>query len=346
MRLLVVTQAMDRNDPNLGAFYYWFEALARKTDSLVVLANRIGDVDLPPHVQTCSFGGKRRGGRLGRLWKFWELFSRHFAQSDAVLFHQIPEFVLAASPFLIGRGKKIASLWYAHGTVTRRLKFAERRVDYVFTSSLDGFRLPSKKTVVLGQAINTKLFSPITDNLLPIAGNSLQLITIGRISPVKNYETIINAATYLGGRPWTLSIIGGPITPGDRVYAAKLRALVREKGLESRIHFQGERPYAEIAELLRGHHIFINTSRTGSLDKAVLEAMACGLTVITSNEAYRPILPPAYFLEHATPEFLAERIKALADEPRPNMTLRETVVRDHALEPMMDQVATRLKNRI
>ena len=98
---------LHRNDPNLGAFYYWFEALARKTDSLVVLANRIGDVDLPPHVQTRSFGGKRRGGRLGRVWKFWELFSRYFADADAVLFHQIPEFVIAASPFLIGRGKII-----------------------------------------------------------------------------------------------------------------------------------------------------------------------------------------------------------------------------------------------
>lgn len=342
MRLLIVTQSVDRNDPNLGAFYYWFEALAAKAESLVILAGRVGDIDLPPHVEVYSFGGARRGGRLGRLWRFWRLFSEHFVRADAALFHQIPEFVIAASPFLAGRGAaKVVALWYAHGQVTRRLRFAERRADYVFTSSLDGFRVPSKKAIVLGQAINTDLFSPVAADQPPATPSRLCLLTIGRISPVKHYETIISACAILRrqlDRSFTLSVVGGPLRAGDREYLKRLQALVSGKGLSEHIRFEGERPFLKVPEILRAHDLFLNASQTGSLDKVVLEAMACGLTVLSSNPAYREILPPPYFIEKITPELLAERIQAVADEPRPNQGLRDIVVRDHALTQTIEKL--------
>ncbi len=340
MRLLIVTQSVDRNDPNLGAFYYWFEALARKTESLVILAGRVGDADFPPHVEVYSFGGARRGGRLGRVWKFWRLFFRHFARVDAVFFHQIPEFVIAASPLFIGR-RKISALWYAHGQVTPRLRFAERCVDYVFTSSLDGFRVPSKKVIVLGQAINTDLFQPSADRHHPSANGAVRLLTIGRISPVKHYETIINACAILKNtwdRSFTLSIVGGPLRAGDREYLERLRALVAGKGLSAHIRFGGERPFSEIPDILRAHDLFLSVSRTGSLDKVVLEAMACGLTVLTSNDAYRTILPPPYFLEKVGPELLAEQIQGVADEPHQHQKLRDIVVRGHALAQTIERL--------
>lgn len=346
MKLLIVTQAVDREDPNLGAFYYWFELMAKRASSLVIIAGRVGSHDFPSHVAVYAFGSARLG-RIGRLWKFWELFSRHFADADAVLFHQIPEYVLAAFPFLLGRGKKAVVLWYAHGAVSWRLWLAERLADYIFTSSAAGFRLPSKKVIYMGQAINTELFRPIPpSNSRSSRGqapsSALRMITIGRISPVKQYETLVAACALLQHAvqiPWTLCIIGGPLTDGDRAYAARLQAFVREKGLEEHIHFEGERPYSEIPGLLAGYDMFLNASRTGSLDKAVLEAMACGLMVLTSNEAYRAILPPPYFVEDPLPERFAERIVSLAREERPNEGLRGIVMRDHALASTIDRMA-------
>ena len=353
MKLLIITQSVDKNDENLGAFYYWWEKMAQHVDRLTIIASKVGAHHLPTNVAVYSLGKEQGRDWIGRIWKFVELFSDHYARSDAVLFHQIPEFVLAAAPFLLGR-KRIAALWYAHGSVSRRLRWAERLADHIFTSSELGFRISSKKVFHLGQAINTDLFYPVTSNpvtnhQLPVTGNGLRLITVGRISPVKHYETIINALAILRsqwGRSWTLSIVGGPITPGDYAYTEKIKGVIREKGLENQIHFYGQRPYSEIAETLREHDLFLNVSRTGSLDKAVLEAMACGLTVITSNEAYRTVLPPTYFLEQISPEFLAARIKSLADEPRPNTALREIVLRDHALEQTVDRLFTLLSARV
>ena len=49
-------------------------------------------------------------------------------------------------------------------------------------------------------------------------------------------------------------------------------------------------PNKDIAEFLRKADLFVNMSHTGSLDKAMLEAMACGLPVLTCNEALENIL--------------------------------------------------------
>ncbi|MEK7542004.1 MAG: glycosyltransferase family 4 protein [Patescibacteria group bacterium] len=346
-KLVIVTQAVDREDPNLGAFYYWWEMLAQSADSLMIIAGRAGSVDFPANVSVETFE-KRAGilGRVRRLWRFWELCSRHCADADAVLFHQIPEFVLAAAPFLIGR-RKAASLWYAHGAVSWRLRLAERLVHNIFTSSEAGFRLPSKKVFHLGQGINTDLFKSKAADLRPPTPNlALRLITAGRISPVKNCEIIIGACAVLrdAGRQFILTIAGDPITPGDRQYLEKLKTIVREKDLDGQVRFAGAVPHSEVADLLRQHDVFINASRTGSLDKAVLEAMACGLSVITANEAYRPVLPPNYFLERTGADALAERISVLSGEPRPNEVLRGIVARDHALAACIDRMADLLFN--
>lgn len=338
MKLLVVTQKVDKEDENLGAFYYWFEEFAKKVESMAIIADAAGATDFPPHVQVEGLGKNKGMGRIARLWKFWELFSYYYARSDAVFFHQIPEFVLASSPFLLSL-KRTSSLWYAHGTVTKKLKLAERLVDYIFTSSPAGFRIPSKKVWHLGQAINMDLFKPSLNTVKRQTG--LQMITIGRLSPSKNYESIIKACSHLKKewtQAWTLSIVGGPIMPRDHQYLAFLKKLVKENGLHSQIHFYGPRPYSEIPSLLLEHNLFINLSATGSLDKAVLEAMASGITVLTSNEAYRLVLPPQYFLNHASPKFLAERIMSLANLPQPNQELHNIVKENHDLEKTVNKI--------
>jgi len=346
MKLLVVTQKTDKEDENLGAFYYWFQELALRVERMAIIADAVGNVDLPAHVVVESLGKEKGRGRIRRLLKFWELFSYYYAHSDAVFFHQIPEFVLAASPFLLSL-KKTTSLWYAHGTVTRKLKLAEKLVDYIFTSSSAGFRLPSKKVFCLGQAIHTGMFKPVVDPRQSF--NGLKMITIGRISPVKNYENIIKACSILksyGAGQWTLSIVGGAIMPRDHQYVALLKQLIRQNNLQAHIHFYGARPYSEIPSLLKEHDIFLNLSGTGSLDKAVLEAMASGLTVITSNEAYRALVAPQYFLSHDSAEFIAERIKQLASEPRPNLELRAVVEKHHSLSNTIERMVSILAKPI
>ena len=343
MKLLIITSKVDKDDENVGAFYGWFEKFAQKNEKLVILSRGVGSAPLPQGSEVYSFDAPRL---ILRLWKYWTLFAYHYARSDAVFFHMMPEFVLAAAPFLLSL-KRRSSLWYAHKSVTWKLRIAERLVDFVFTSSADGFRLPSKKVLYLGQAIDTERFSPGADAIRE-KRHTLNMVTVGRISAVKNYETMVYACEILKrtwDRQWTFTIVGGPLLPRDHTYFSSLKKLVREKGLESFIHFYGSHPYNEIPDILREHDMFINLSGTGSLDKAVLEAMSAGLTVIVANEAYRPILPPQYFLAHVSPEFLAHRIQALANDARPNSALRNIVLKDHDVEKTVDTIQTILSAR-
>ena len=54
MKLVVVTQAVDADDPVLGATVPKLRALAERVDELVVLALRIGEHGLPANVRVKS----------------------------------------------------------------------------------------------------------------------------------------------------------------------------------------------------------------------------------------------------------------------------------------------------
>ncbi len=344
MRLLIVTQSVDRDDPNLGAFYCWFDALAERLERLVLIADHVGGHDLGQNVEVYALGKDKEAGRMRRLWRFWEFFSRFYADSDAVLFHQIPEFALAGAPFLLSL-KKTTALWYAHKSITRRLRAAEQLVDWVFSSSPEGFRLPSKKVIFTGQAIDTNVFFP--SSKLQAPSSPLRLITVGRIAPVKECETMIRAVALLPKtikkQRWSLTFVGAPLLERDHAYLYRLTALVRDLGMQDRIAFAGSQPFTQIPDMLRAHDIFLNLSATGSLDKAVLEAMSCGLSVITANEAYRSILPAPSFLDRVSPETLAQRIRAVAEEERPNHALRSLVCERHSLDRTIEKILGVLK---
>lgn len=341
MKLLVVAQKLDRLDNNLGVFHQWCAEFSRHVERLVVIANAVGEINLPANVEVYSLGKEHGASRIKRYWKFWELFSFYYARTDAVFVHMVPEFVLASSPFLVSLRHPVG-LWYVHRSATWKLKVAERLVDYIFTASELSFRVPSKKVIHTGHAIDVDYFRPLRDLRRPVA---VRLLTLGRISPIKDYETMINACAVLKEtwqRPFSLSIVGGPVADRDESYYRKLKKLVHEKRLAAEVAFFGPRPYTEVPEIYHDHDLFISMSRTGSVDKAVLEAMASGLTVLTANEAFQSVLPSRYFLERRTPQFLAERIKTFAGAPYPNTELREVVVSKHSLKNTITHIVSRL----
>lgn len=343
MKLLVVTQAVDRDDENLGSFHGWLEEFSRHVSQCTVIANSVGTVDLPSNVAVYSLGKELGVGRFRRAWRYAALLWRHLYRADAVFFHMAPEFVLAASPFLLARYRPSA-LWYVHKSVTRKLKIAEWMVGYILTASPLSFRLPSKKVVYTGHGIDTEFFRPGRES--ESRRGPVRLLSVGRIAPVKNLETIILVAALLRvhwRRRWTLSIVGGPLLPRDYEYFASLKRMVERNGLGAYVVFHGPKPFREIPALYQDHDIFLSESGTGSIDKSVLEAMASGLTVLTTNEAFAGFLPPQYCIGAKDPESLAHAIKSAAGEPRPNEALRELVVQNHGLARAVAKIIETLK---
>jgi glycosyltransferase involved in cell wall biosynthesis len=205
--------------------------------------------------------------------------------------------------------------------------------------------MSSPKIYCTGHAINIDKFSPLPGNSTELSKN-ISLLVLGRISPIKDIETVLRAALILKNtwrKLWKLSIVGGPLLPRDQKYLETLKVFVKENGLKNKIDFVGPVLPQNVPRIYNEHDIFISMSGTGSIDKSVLEAMASGCSVVTANEAFSSLLPAEYFLEKREPKLLAERLKTLAKDKRPNNFLRSLVVEYHGLPNTIKKIADILK---
>src|SRR3989344_4729294 len=314
MKLLIITQKVDINVDNLGSFHGWLKKLAQKAD-IFVIANYVGKYDLPSNVKIFSLGKEIGVGRLVKIFKYQWFLLKLLPKVDGVFFHMCPEYVLGAH-LLPKIFRKKTLLWYTHKSVNWKLRLAEKLTDKIFTASKESFRLPSKKVEITGHGIDLDKFKPAETKK---DGSKFKIISVGRISPVKNYEIMINAGEILKSRNFNFEIrvAGAPILESDKIYFGKLKNLIKEKKLDDIVEFVGPIPNNYFAEFYQSGDLFINLSDTGSLDKAVLEAMACGLKILTSNEAFKDIFPEENFTKNE-PKAVAEKIENLSKSPNMN----------------------------
>lgn len=288
MKLLVITQAVDQNDDVLSFFVGWIERLAQRLGTVQVVAQRVGPHRLNDTVQVHSLGKERGAGRLSRQLGLQRLLARILLQersADVILCHMCPEYALAAYP--IARAARIpVFLWYTHGQASRRLRLAHRLVDGVLTASKESFPLPSPKAVPTGHGIDLARFRPTE---MPSRTEKI-LLSIGRLSPIKAHEVAIRALAILVGkrgmRDVELRIVGEVPMPSQQGYGEELRRMVAAEGLERQVRFVGGVPHAEVQRQLASCDVVVSASRTGSLDKAPLEGMACGRVVLVSGAAF------------------------------------------------------------
>jgi glycosyltransferase involved in cell wall biosynthesis len=255
-----------------------------------------------------------------------------------------PEYVVLGGLFWKIMNKKIG-LWYAHGHVPFTLRISEKLTNIIFTSTKSGFRLKSKKTKVVGQGIDTNYFKPLENKL---QNDVFQIITVGRISPVKDYETLIKAAEILKKEDvkFVINIIGGVGLSEQKKYLEKMKEIINSKELNNYINFIGSVPNKKILSHLQKSDLFINMSHTGSLDKAILEAMSCELPVLTCNEALNDVLgtdrDKLMFLKRDY-KSLAVRIKYIismssSDRESSGDKLRDIVIKNHNIDNFIGRI--------
>lgn len=99
--------------------------------------------------------------------------------------------------------------------------------------------------------------------------------------PTKIIETVIYAFRKVRDRQDLHLLIFGGITP----YQLRLKGLVRELGLEDRVVFTGYVKEAELNYLYQNALAFVFPSLYEGFGIPVIEAMQCGVPVISSAEA-------------------------------------------------------------
>lgn len=337
-KLLVVTQKVDRNDQLLGFFIEWLKRLTWKFDKLTVLCLEKGEYELPSNAEVISLGKDRGSGKLKQLLNFYFLIFNLSKDYDSVFVHMNPIWVVLGGPLWRLMNKKIF-FWYTSGGVTLKLKLAEKLADVIFTASKDSFRLPSKKVMITGHGINTELFRP--GDKQQKTGNKLKILSVGRISPVKNYETLIEAAKILKNEDidFSVTMVGEATLETDRSYEEKIKSLIADYQLQDRFSFLGRMSHDKLPEIYRSCDIFIHLSKTGSLDKTILEAMACGMNVLSSNDSSQAFLKNEMIFKEDDPNELVGKIKNLRNVNY-GQELRSYVLKNHNLDNLINKIST------
>jgi len=313
MKLLILTQKVDKNDDVLGFFHGWIAEFAKHFEQVTIIALGVGEYDLPQNVRVFSLGKEkhlrdaekdhplRERTDLGNFkrsvleeqpWKikyvirFYHLIWRERNNYDTVFVHMNPVYVVLGAPLWHIWKKKVA-LWYTHRHVDWTLHVARKCADNIFTATAASFRIQSPKLKILGHGIFTEDFMR-PDGYVRDIKEKITIISVGRLTPIKNLDVLIHAVAILRDQrvDCAVLLVGSTATSTDKNYLEYLQELVKEKKLDDMVHFVGSIPNKEVMHYYWKSDISINLAPTGGIDKAVLESMASGVPVIVANKAF------------------------------------------------------------
>ena len=284
MNILLVTQKVDSADPILGFFHGWLEEFAAQCDEVHVIGQLVGTHHLPANVHVYSLGKESGLSKWRQVVRYWSYLIKLQKKCDVALVHMAPIWAVLALWCRLP-----LYLWYEARGTRWPLRVALWRVRKVFSASKHGMSLHTSKSVVVGHGINTNRFVP-GDNKEPA-----HILTIGRITASKHVDDMLRMFLRLP-QDFRFTIVGKAITAADQQYAVALKAQILQAGASDRVHI-GALEQDAIIPLLQRASVFIHASDT-SLDKAVLEAMACGCPVVSSAAAIQSILPESCRVQH------------------------------------------------
>lgn len=338
MNLLMITRKVDNDDALAGFTYNWVKNLGSNLDKLYVITwQKSNSVGLLENIEVISLPE----GKFNKVLFLQTKLLQILPKVDGVFCHMNPEYTILSAPLAKIFRKKIVS-WYTHKSITWRRRLLEILANKIVTASIMSFRKPwfSKKVNIIGHGIDVDLFKPLNDRQ---QSNNFNIISVGRISPTKDYESIIKAVDILNNKDISLKIIGDVILEYQRDYLNNLKKMTSAMSLENQVEFIGWVANKLMPYYYQNADLFINMSGTGSVDKVVLEAMSSGCLVLTSNEAFREIIGDKFMIEKDNPNSLADKIQWIYNLPIETKELyanklRDIVVTDHNLKNLVKKI--------
>ena len=294
MKLLIITQKVDKNDPVLGFFHGWISEFALRFSSIKVIALMKGVAELPVNVSVYSLGKENKVSKIKYIINFYKYIWQFRNDYDAIFVHMNQEYLLMAGWIWKIMGKKVY-MWRNHHAGNILTDISAFFCDNVFCTSKFSYTAKYKKTILMPVGIDTKLFK-VKDGLNRKENSALFL---GRIAPVKRPDLLIRAMIELSGEniKYQTSIYGDAL-PQDKDYLDFIKQKVKQKGLDKDIIFYSGIPNTATVDVYNGHELFINLSTSGMYDKTIFEAMACGCLVLASNKNLLGLIPDRYvFIE-------------------------------------------------
>jgi glycosyltransferase involved in cell wall biosynthesis len=339
MKLLIITQAVDRNNTTLGFFHRWLEEFSARYESVEVICLYEGDHALPQTVSVHSLGKEKGNTRIKYIQNFFSYIWKLRTQYDAVFVHMNQEYVILGGLFWKLFGKKIF-FWRNHPYGNFLTRIAVYVSDQVFCTADKSFTARYAKTHLMPAGVDTSIF------FIPynVERQKYSLLVFGRIAPVKHIEKAIDVTALLLARgiPVELSIVGDWL-PRDTEYVQSLKERVVSAHIESQVAFIRGVDFLHAPQVYRNHEIFLNFTESGSFDKTVIESLACGTKVLVSNVSMKDVLPQGSYTTGEYSDIVEKviRLQSLnAIQEEEYRVQSDALVQEQSLSRLMDLLYT------
>ncbi len=342
MRLLIVTQKMDMDDPILGFFHNWVIHMSAKFEKVTVICLQKGKYELPSNVRVLSLGKEVGRGKFGYIIGFLNMILGLYKEYDSVFVHMNEEYVLLGG--LIWKLlRKRVYMWRNHPDGSIFTRIAVLLCNKVFCTSEYSFTARFRKTIIMPVGIDTDQFKNIKEQAERTKNSVLML---GRISPIKRPDLLVEALKIAQDQN-TEFVCGlyGDALPKDQEYLDSLKKRVVESGLVDKVSFNGSVPNYKTPEIYNQYQIFVNLTPSGSFDKTMLEAAACGCILLASNESLSGKIDQRCLLDaDPSPSEIQERLSFLLalsvdDKGEVVNNLNNFVLRGHSLRALIEQLS-------
>ncbi len=152
------------------------------------------------------------------------------------------------------------------------------------------WQVAPEKVTVLYSGVDGR-FRPVESGLEITAvrrqyelGDAPYILTVGTVQPRKNYQMLIRAFAPLAGRFSHNLVIAG----GQGWLYEEMMAEVARQGLDGRVRFIGFVDDDHLPALYSGATLYVFPSLYEGFGLPILEAMGCGVPVLTSNASSLP----------------------------------------------------------
>ncbi|MCF7813678.1 MAG: glycosyltransferase family 4 protein [Candidatus Cloacimonetes bacterium] len=130
------------------------------------------------------------------------------------------------------------------------------------------------------------------------SSKSCTILTVGNFIPVKNHEMLMRAYNKINGEfpDVKLQIIG------KGVLKKYYKKLCEELSIQENVQIIDQADHSEIADFMKNADIYVQTSLSETFGMTIVEAMACGLPVISTRTQ-----GPSTYIENEKTGFLVDK---------------------------------------
>lgn len=264
-------------------------------------------------------------GHLRRLfWTQFQLSQIYKSLKSSLLFSPLPEAPLYSNSRFVVMFHDLIPLRFPKGlsplTIYWRYYVPEvlKQAQHVICNSqataddiINFYQIPASKITSIPLGYNREHFRPLEETW---GENQRYFLYLGRHDPYKNIQRLIAAFAELKNRGEYQLLLAGPV---DSRYTPVLQTQVTELGMTEQVQFLNYVSYHDLPKIIHGAIALVFPSLWEGFGFPVLEAMACGTPVITSNLSSLPEVAgdAAILINPYNPAEITEAMQMLAENP-------------------------------